>query len=102
MIISIIILSIGVMYCIVYIMTMAFGELDHDHNQPEGRPDQDQLIALLTHRIEDGEKISEELRERVRNLERWVLEKQVLLFLQQLPSLVLPVSNSRRCRCLYF
>ena len=34
--------------------------------------DQDQLIALLTHRIEDAEKISEELRERVRNLERWV------------------------------
>ena len=34
--------------------------------------DQDQLIALLTHRIEDAEKMSEELRERVRNLERWV------------------------------
>ena len=34
--------------------------------------DQDQLIALLTHRIEDSEKMSEELRERVRNLERWV------------------------------
>ena len=34
--------------------------------------DQDQLIALLQHRIEDAEKISEELRERVRNLERWV------------------------------
>ena len=34
--------------------------------------DQDQLIALLTHRVEDAEKISEELRERVRNLERWV------------------------------
>ena len=34
--------------------------------------DQDQLIALLTHRIEDAEKITEELRERVRNLERWV------------------------------
>ena len=34
--------------------------------------DQDQLIALLTHRIEDAEKLSEELRERVRNLERWV------------------------------
>ena len=36
-IISIIILLAGVMYCIVYIMTMAFSELDHDHNQPEGR-----------------------------------------------------------------
>ena len=34
--------------------------------------DQDQLIALLTHRIEDAEQMSEELRERVRNLERWV------------------------------
>ena len=34
--------------------------------------DQDQLIALLTHRIEDAEKLSEELREGVRNLERWV------------------------------
>ena len=34
--------------------------------------DQDQLIALLTHRIEDAEKMSEELRERVRSLERWV------------------------------
>ena len=34
--------------------------------------DQDQLIALLQHRIEDAEKMSEELRERVRNLERWV------------------------------
>ena len=34
--------------------------------------DQDQMIALLTHRIEDAEKLSEELRERVRNLERWV------------------------------
>lgn len=30
------------------------------------------MIALLTHRIEDAEKMSEELRERVRNLERWV------------------------------
>ena len=34
--------------------------------------DQDQLIALLTHRIEDAEKVSEELRDRVRKLERWV------------------------------
>ena len=34
--------------------------------------DQDQLIALLTHRIEDAEKMSEELRDRVRKLERWV------------------------------
>ena len=34
--------------------------------------DQDQLIALLTHRIEDAEKLSAELKERVRNLERWV------------------------------
>ena len=34
--------------------------------------DQDQMIALLTHRIEDAEKISEELRDRVRKLERWV------------------------------
>ena len=34
--------------------------------------DQDQLIALLTHRIEDAEKLSVELKERVRNLERWV------------------------------
>ena len=34
--------------------------------------DQDQLIALLTHRIEDAEKMAEELRDRVRNLERWV------------------------------
>ena len=34
--------------------------------------DQDQLIALLTHRVEDAEKMAAELRERVRNLERWV------------------------------
>jgi hypothetical protein len=34
--------------------------------------DQDQLIALLTHRIEDAEKMTEELRDRVRKLERWV------------------------------
>ena len=34
--------------------------------------DQDQLIALLTHRIEDAEKMAEELRDRVRKLERWV------------------------------
>ena len=33
---------------------------------------QDQEIALLTHRIEDAEKIAEELRDRVRKLERWV------------------------------
>ena len=34
--------------------------------------DQDQLIALLKHRIEDAEKMTEELRDRVRKLERWV------------------------------
>jgi len=34
--------------------------------------DQDQMIALLTHRIEDSEKMAEELRDRVRKLERWV------------------------------
>ena len=34
--------------------------------------DQDQLIALLTHRIEDTERMAEELRDRVRKLERWV------------------------------
>jgi len=34
--------------------------------------DQDQLLALLTHRIEDAEKTQEELRDRVRKLERWV------------------------------
>jgi hypothetical protein len=34
--------------------------------------DQDQLIALLTHRIEDTEKMAEELRDRVRKLEKWV------------------------------
>ena len=34
--------------------------------------DQDQLLALLTHRIEDAEKMAEELRDRVRKLERWV------------------------------
>ena len=34
--------------------------------------DQDQLIALLTHRIEDTEKMAQELRDRVRKLERWV------------------------------
>ena len=34
--------------------------------------DQDQLIALLVHRIEDAEKMTEELRDRVRKLERWV------------------------------
>ena len=39
--------------------------------------DQDQLIALLTHRIEDAEKMAE-LRDRVRNLERWVWRAGVL------------------------
>ena len=34
--------------------------------------DQDQQIALLVHRIEDAEKMAEELRDRVRKLERWV------------------------------
>ena len=34
--------------------------------------DQDKLIALLTHRIEDAEKMAEELRDRVRKLEKWV------------------------------
>ena len=34
--------------------------------------DQDQMIALLTHRIEDAEKMTQELRDRVRKLERWV------------------------------
>ena len=34
--------------------------------------DQDQEIALLRHRIEDAEKTAEELRDRVRKLERWV------------------------------
>ena len=34
--------------------------------------DQDQLIALLTHRVEDAEKMTAELRDRVRKLERWV------------------------------
>ena len=36
-IISIIILLAGVSYCIVYIMRMAFDELNHDYNQSEGR-----------------------------------------------------------------
>ena len=33
---------------------------------------QDQEIALLKHRIEDAEQMAEELRDRVRKLERWV------------------------------
>ena len=33
---------------------------------------QDQEIALLKHRIEDLEKTQEELRERIRKLEKWV------------------------------
>ena len=33
---------------------------------------QDQQIALLTHRIEDAEKTQEEFRDRIRKLERWV------------------------------
>ena len=33
---------------------------------------QDQEIALLKHRIEDNEQTTEELRERVRKLEKWV------------------------------
>ena len=32
-----IILLAGVTYCIVYIMRMAFDELNHDYNQSEGR-----------------------------------------------------------------
>ena len=34
--------------------------------------DQDQMLAVLTHRIEDAEKMTEELRDRVRNLEKKV------------------------------
>ena len=34
--------------------------------------DQDKMIAVLTHRIEDAEKMTEELRDRVRNLEKKV------------------------------
>jgi hypothetical protein len=34
--------------------------------------DQDQQIALLIHRIEDAEKTQEELKQRVRKLEKWV------------------------------
>ena len=34
--------------------------------------DQDQMLAVLTHRIEDAEKESRELKERVRNLEKKV------------------------------
>ena len=33
---------------------------------------QDQEIALLKHRLEDSEKMAEELRDRVRKLEKWV------------------------------
>ena len=33
---------------------------------------QDQEIALLKHRIEDSERLTVELRDRVRKLERWV------------------------------
>ena len=33
---------------------------------------QDQEIFLLKHRIDDAEKVAEELRDRVRKLERWV------------------------------
>ena len=39
-------------------------------NQKEAN--QYQEIFLLKHRIEDAEKVSEELRDRVRKLERWV------------------------------
>ena len=34
--------------------------------------DQDQEIALLKHRIDDTDALAEELRQRVRKLERWV------------------------------
>lgn len=34
--------------------------------------DQDQEIALLKHRIDDADTLVEELRDRVRKLERWV------------------------------
>jgi hypothetical protein len=34
--------------------------------------DQDQMLALLTHRIEDAENETKELKERVRNLEKKV------------------------------
>ena len=46
--------------------------------------DQDQLIALLTHRVEDAEKMAEELRDRVRKLERWVWGVLVPSFRRQL------------------
>jgi hypothetical protein len=41
--------------------------------------DQDQLLALLTHRIEDAEKMTEELRDRVRKLEKWVWSATAVL-----------------------
>ena len=34
--------------------------------------DQDQEIALLKHKIDDTDALAEELRQRVRKLERWV------------------------------
>ena len=34
--------------------------------------DQDQMLAVLTHRIEDAEKEAKELKDRVRNLEKKV------------------------------
>jgi hypothetical protein len=40
---------------------------------------QDQQIALLTHRIEDAEKTQEELRDRVRKLEKWVWSAAAVL-----------------------
>ena len=41
--------------------------------------DQDQQIALLIHRIEDAEKTQEELRDRVRKLEKWVWSAAAVL-----------------------
>ena len=41
--------------------------------------DQDQLIALLTHRVEDAEKMAEELRDRVRRLDKWVWDAGAII-----------------------
>ena len=47
-------------------------EIQSDIQINQKDANQDQEIALLKHRIEDNEQTTDELRERVRKLEKWV------------------------------
>ena len=70
---SLVILLIGAAYYIYTIMKLAYSELEEDvrPNQQEGCGSGSDP-TLLTHRIEDAENETKELKERVRNLEKKV------------------------------